>query len=71
MASLVYFVVVYIRHMASMAPGVLAAACGLAEPGVPTGSSQPSGSTHSNVKTALQYEPHWVSQATVFIPNGW
>jgi hypothetical protein len=33
MASLVYFVVVYIRHSASMAPGVRAAACGLPELG--------------------------------------
>ena len=30
-----------------------------------------SGSAHSKVKTALQYEPQWVSQVTVLPFSGW
>ena len=64
-ASLVYLVVVYIRQSASTAPGQRAAACEVWVVGIKLLSIHFSGSTVSKVKTALQYEPHWVSQIAV------
>src|SRR5215471_16444267 len=61
-ASLAYLVVVYIRHRASIAPGQRAAACEVWVVGIRLLSIHFSGSIVSKVKTALQYEPHCVSQ---------
>jgi len=53
-ASLVYFVVVYIRQSASIAPGQRAAACEVWVVGMRLLSIHLSGATVSNVKTTLQ-----------------
>ena len=53
-ASLVYFVMVYMRQSASMAPGQRAAACELPPAGTRLLSIQSSGWSVSKVKTALQ-----------------
>ncbi len=53
-ASLVYFVMVYIRQSASMAPGQRAAACEVCRVGTRLLSIHVSGSSVSKVNTALQ-----------------
>src|SRR5687768_6949001 len=69
-ASLVYFVLVYISISASIAPGQRAAAWELPRVGSRSLSIHASGSRHSKVNTMLQYDPHCVSQAHVFWADG-
>lgn len=69
-ASLVYLVVVYIRHSASIAPGQRAVACGPAD-GSSEASIHVSGSGVSKVNTTLQYDPQCVSWQTVLSRCGW
>ena len=54
MASLVYLVVVYMRHNASMAPGLRGMVCGRSGETSSLGSAHLSGSGHSKVMTTLQ-----------------
>src|SRR5215204_1276863 len=75
-ASLVYLVMVYMSMSASMAPGTRAtmweeAALSSEVRGELLCAPQRSGWAHSKVKTALQYEPQWVSQVTVLPFSGW
>jgi hypothetical protein len=75
-ASLVYLVRVYIRQRASIAPGVRATLWGLAALSSCYFGDSPlpnhlSGSAHSKVKTALQYDPQCVSQTVVLAFIGW
>src|SRR5262249_46697121 len=69
-ASLVYFVVVYIRQSASIAPGQRATACAEVRMGSSDLSIQRSGARVSKVMTTLQYAPHCVSPCTVFMVWG-
>src|SRR6516162_5253174 len=69
-ASLVYFVIVYIRQSASIAPGQRAAAWEVCPAGTRLLSIQVSGASVSKVNTTLQYEPHCVSQTAVLVKCG-
>src|SRR5215211_3239394 len=75
-ASLVYFVIVYIKQSASIAPGTRAviwelAALSAVDFGEVCCPLQFSGWADSKVKTALREEPQCVSQILVLAFSGW